>query len=645
MPRVKLPDGSVMELPGKATVKDLAEEIGPGLAKSALAGVVNGKAVDLAHPLSDGDEVRILTWKDPEGQEVYRHSTAHLMAQAVKRLWPQAQLTIGPPIEDGFYYDIDLAQPITPEDLPRIEAEMEKIVREDLGISREVWDRAKAAEHFRSVGESYKVELINDLPPDEQLTCYRQGEFLDLCRGPHVPSTGAIRAFKLTSVAGAYWRGDSTRQMLQRLYGTSFPDAKQLREHLRLLEEAKKRDHRKLGRELDLFSFQEEGPGFPFFHPKGLAVINEMLAYMRERYREFGYIEIKTPLILDESLWHRSGHWDNYRDNMYFTKVDEQTMAVKPMNCPGCCLWFRQGLHSYRDLPLRAAEFGQCHRHELSGALHGLFRVRTFTQDDAHIFCTPDQIEDEIVRFLEMIDAVYADFGFRDYHVELSTKPEKHIGSAEMWGRAEAALAAALERAGRPHRLNPGDGAFYGPKIDFHVKDCLKRTWQCGTVQLDFSMPERFELEYVGSDGQRHRPVMLHRAIFGSIERFFGILVENTGGDFPLWLAPEQVRVLPITDTVHGYARQVEARLRSAGLRAACDVSGETIKKKIRAAELLKIPLMLVVGAKEAETGQVAVRRHGQGDQGAVTLDEFIAEAQDEIRVRAAAPERAKTES
>ncbi len=645
MPRVKLPDGSVMELPGKATVKDLAEEIGPGLAKSALAGVVNGKAVDLAHPLSDGDEVRILTWKDPEGQEVYRHSTAHLMAQAVKRLWPQAQLTIGPPIEDGFYYDIDLAQPITPEDLPRIEAEMEKIVREDLGISREVWDRAKAAEHFRSVGESYKVELINDLPPDEQLTCYRQGEFLDLCRGPHVPSTGAIRAFKLTSVAGAYWRGDSTRQMLQRLYGTSFPDAKQLREHLRLLEEAKKRDHRKLGRELDLFSFQEEGPGFPFFHPKGLAVINEMLAYMRERYREFGYIEIKTPLILDESLWHRSGHWDNYRDNMYFTKVDEQTMAVKPMNCPGCCLWFRQGLHSYRDLPLRAAEFGQCHRHELSGALHGLFRVRTFTQDDAHIFCTPDQIEDEIVRFLEMIDAVYADFGFRDYHVELSTKPEKHIGSAEMWGRAEAALAAALERAGRPHRLNPGDGAFYGPKIDFHVKDCLKRTWQCGTVQLDFSMPERFELEYVGSDGQRHRPVMLHRAIFGSIERFFGILVENTGGDFPLWLAPEQVRVLPITDTVHGYARQVEARLRSAGLRAACDVSGETIKKKIRAAELLKIPLMLVVGAKEAETGQVAVRRHGQGDQGAVTLDEFIAEAQDEIRVRAAAPERANTES
>ncbi|NUP90332.1 MAG: threonine--tRNA ligase [Candidatus Sumerlaeia bacterium] len=645
MPRVKLPDGSVMELPGKATVKDLAEEIGPGLAKSALAGVVNGKAVDLAHPLSDGDEVRILTWKDPEGQEVYRHSTAHLMAQAVKRLWPQAQLTIGPPIEDGFYYDIDLAQPITPEDLPRIEAEMEKIAREDLGISREVWDRAKAAEHFRSVGESYKVELINDLPPDEQLTCYRQGEFLDLCRGPHVPSTGAIRAFKLTSVAGAYWRGDSTRQMLQRLYGTSFPDAKQLREHLRLLEEAKKRDHRKLGRELDLFSFQEEGPGFPFFHPKGLAVINEMLAYMRERYREFGYIEIKTPLILDESLWHRSGHWDNYRDNMYFTKVDEQTMAVKPMNCPGCCLWFRQGLHSYRDLPLRAAEFGQCHRHELSGALHGLFRVRTFTQDDAHIFCTPDQIEDEIVRFLEMIDAVYADFGFRDYHVELSTKPEKHIGSAEMWGRAEAALAAALERAGRPHRLNPGDGAFYGPKIDFHVKDCLKRTWQCGTVQLDFSMPERFELEYVGSDGQRHRPVMLHRAIFGSIERFFGILVENTGGDFPLWLAPEQVRVLPITDTVHGYARQVEARLRSAGLRAACDVSGETIKKKIRAAELLKIPLMLVVGAKEAETGQVAVRRHGQGDQGAVTLDEFIAEAQDEIRVRAAAPERANTES
>ncbi|MBN1475786.1 threonine--tRNA ligase [Candidatus Sumerlaeota bacterium] len=636
---VKLPDGSAMELAEGATVLDLAQEIGPGLAKAALAGVVNGREVDLAAPLDDGDEVRLLTWRDPEGVEVYRHSSAHLMAQAIKRLWPKAQLAIGPPIEDGFYYDIDLDTAISAEDLPRIEEEMRRIVEEDIAVRRLDLSREEAIALFRERGEGYKIELIQDMPEDEALSAYEQGEFVDLCRGPHLPSTGRVAAFKLIAVAGAYWRGDSSRKMLQRIYGTSFPDRKELKRHLQLLEEAKRRDHRRLGKELDLFSFHEEGPGFPFFHPKGQVIFNEMLEYMRERLREWNYVEIQTPLILNEALWHRSGHWDNYRENMYFTEIDEAPYAVKPMNCPGCLVWFREGLHSYRELPLRVAEFGKVHRHELSGVLHGLFRVRMFTQDDAHIFCTPDQLEDEIVGMIEMIQRVLGDFGFDDVRIELSTKPEKAIGAQEIWDRAEAALAAALGRLGIDFQLNPGDGAFYGPKIDFHIRDCLRRSWQCSTIQVDFSMPERFDLEYVGPDGQRHRPVMIHRAIYGSLERFIGILIEHTAGNLPTWLAPEQVRVLPITDTVRGWAETVRDHLAAAGVRVDVDLSDETIKKKIRAAELQKIPFMLIVGGKEAESGQVAVRRHGAGDQGAVPLDEFIAQIREEIRTRAREPQ------
>jgi threonyl-tRNA synthetase len=636
---VKLPDGSAMELTDGSTVLDLAQEIGPGLAKAALAGVVNGREVDLIAPLGDGDEVRLLTWRDPEGVEVYRHSSAHLMAQAVKRLWPQAQLAIGPPIEDGFYYDIDLDTPISAEDLPRIEEEMKKIIGENIAVRRLDLSREEAIALFRERGEGYKIELIQDMPEDEALSAYEQGEFIDLCRGPHLASTGRVSAFKLIAVAGAYWRGDSSRKMLQRIYGTSFPDRKELKRHLQLLEEAKKRDHRKLGRELDLFSFHEEGPGFPFFHPKGQVIFNEMLEYMRERLREWNYVEIQTPLILNEALWHRSGHWDNYRENMYFTEIDEASYAVKPMNCPGCLVWFREGLHSYRELPLRVAEFGKVHRHELSGVLHGLFRVRMFTQDDAHIFCTPDQLEDEIVGMIEMIQRVLGDFDFDDVRIELSTKPDKAIGAQEIWDRAEAALAAALERLGIDFQLNPGDGAFYGPKIDFHIRDCLRRSWQCSTIQVDFSMPERFDLEYVGPDGQRHRPVMIHRAIYGSLERFLGILIEHTAGNLPTWLAPEQVRVLPITDTVREWAESVRDRLAQAGVRVDIDLSDETIKKKIRAAELQKIPFMLVIGGKEAESGQVAVRRHGVGDQGAVPLDDFIAQIREEIRTRAREPQ------
>jgi threonyl-tRNA synthetase len=636
MPTVKLPDGSAMELAEGASIKDLAAEIGPGLAKAALAGQINGKMVDLAHALRDGDEVQILTWKDEKGREVYRHSTAHLMAQAIKRIWPEAKLTIGPPLEDGFYYDIDLEHRFTPEDFEKIEAEMRRIAQEDLEIRREEISRSDALKFFRDRDDLYKVEIIESIPGDEALTNYWQGEFVDLCRGPHVPSTGYLKEFKITSIAGAYWRGDASRQMLQRVYGTSFPDRKELKRHLQLLEEAKKRDHRKLGKELDLFSFHDEGPGFPLFHPKGKAIVNELLKLMRELYQRHGYVEIETPTILNEELWHRSGHWDNYRENMYFTQIDEMGCAVKPMNCPGCCLWFKQGLHSYRELPLRAAEFGQVHRHELSGVLHGLFRVRRFTQDDAHIFCTPEQIEDEIVSFIDMAKSVYDLFGFTDVQIELSTRPEKAIGSREIWDRAESALENALKRLGVDFKLNPGDGAFYGPKIDFHIRDCLRRTWQLATVQLDFSMPERFGLEYVGADGQRHTPVMIHRAIFGSIERFLGILIEHTAGNFPAWLAPEQVRILPITDTVADYARDVHRKLLAAGLRAEIDVSDETIKKKIRAAELQKIPCMLVIGGKEAESGQVAVRRHGKGDVGAVALDEFITQLKEEIATRAA---------
>lgn len=632
--RVHLPDGSEMEVPEGTTLAEIAQRIGSRLARAALAGRINGRLCDLTTPVTEDCAVEIVTWDDKEGREVYRHTSTHIMAQAVKRLIPEAKLTIGPPLEDSFYYDFDLPEPISPEMLARIEEEMAKIVQEAHPIRRRELTREEAMALFRERGEDYKIEIIRELPPGETISCYEQGEFVDLCRGPHLPTTGHVKAFKLLSVAGAYWRGDARNKMLQRIYGTSYPDPAMLREHLRLLEEAKKRDHRKIGRELDLFSFQEEGPGFPFFHPNGVIVFNEIVKFLREELAKRHYVEIMTPLILHEELWHRSGHWDHYKENMYFTQIDERTFAVKPMNCPGCLLVYKSALRSYRDLPLKIAEFGRVHRHELSGVLHGLFRVRCFTQDDAHIFTTPEQLEDAITETIEFIRYVYDVFGFDDYHMELSTRPEKSIGSDEMWENATSALQNALERLNIDYKLNPGDGAFYGPKIDFHVKDCLRRSWQCGTIQVDFSMPERFDITYVGPDGHKYRPVMVHRAIVGSLERFIGVLLEHTAGNLPVWLAPIQVAVLPISDRFAQYAEAVQGRLREAGVRSTLDKGEEKIGAKIRNAELKKIPYMLIVGQKEAETGGVSVRRHGRGDLGQQPLNQFLEQILDEIARR-----------
>lgn len=632
--KVTLPDGSILEVPSGTTVLELAKQIGAGLAKAALAAKIDGKLCDLTTPVEQDCSVQILTWKDAEGREVYRHTSTHIMAQAVKRVIPEAKLTIGPPLEDGFYYDFDLPEPLTPEILERVEREMAKIVQEGLEIRRRELSREEAVKLFRDRGEPYKVEIIEELPENEAISCYEQGEFVDLCRGPHLPVTSAVKAFKLLNVAGAYWRGDARNKMLQRIYGTSFPDKKMLDEHLRLLEEAKKRDHRKIGKELDLFSFQEEGPGFPFFHPNGVIVFNEIINFLRGELAKRGYVEIMTPLILHEELWHRSGHWDHYKENMYFTKIDDRTFAVKPMNCPGCLLVYKSALRSYRDLPLKIAEFGRVHRHELSGVLHGLFRVRCFTQDDAHIFTTPAQLEDAITETIEFIRYVYDVFGFEDYHMELSTRPEKSIGSDEMWENATSALQNALEKLGINYKLNPGDGAFYGPKIDFHVKDCLRRSWQCGTIQVDFSMPERFDITYVGPDGQKYRPVMVHRAIVGSLERFIGVLLEHTAGNLPTWLAPTQVAVLTISEKVRDYSYRVLQELREAGLRATIDAGEEKINAKIRNAEVMKVPYMLIVGQREAETGAVSVRRHGKGDLGSRPVPQFLEEILAEIAER-----------
>ena len=632
---VKLPDGSTLEVPKNSTVFDVAKRIGPGLAKAALAGRIDGKLCDLSTPITKDCSLELVTWKDEAGREVFRHTSAHIMAQAVKRIIPEARITIGPALEDGFYYDFDIPEPITPEILERIEEEMKRIIQEGYEIQRRELTRQEAIDLFKKQGENYKVEIIQELPEDEQISVYQQGEFIDLCRGPHLPSTAYVKAVKLLSVAGAYWRGDSRNKMLQRIYGTSFPDKKMLDEHLRLLEEAKKRDHRRIGKELDLFSFQEEGPGFPFFHPNGVIVFNEIVSFLREELRKRNYVEIMTPLILNEDLWHRSGHWDHYKENMYFTQIDEKTYAVKPMNCPGCLLVYKSSLRSYRDLPLKIAEFGRVHRHELSGVLHGLFRVRCFTQDDAHIFTTPDQLEAAITEAIEFIRHVYRVFGFEDYHIELSTRPEKSIGSDEMWENATSALQNSLEKLGIQYKLNPGDGAFYGPKIDFHVKDCLKRSWQCGTIQVDFSMPERFDITYVGPDGKKYRPVMVHRAIVGSLERFIGVLLEHTAGNLPVWLAPVQVAVLPISEKLIGYGEHVFRELRDAGIRAVLDRGEEKIGAKIRNAELQKIPYMLIVGQKEAETETVSVRRHGQGDLGNSSFLEFKQKILREIADRA----------
>jgi len=633
-----LPDGSTREVPAGTTGREVAESIGPGLARAALVAEVDGRVVDLDAPLTDSGAFRVHTFDSDEGQEVFWHSTAHLTAQAVKRLFPGAKLAIGPPVEQGYYYDIDFGEPISSEDFEKIEAEMERIVEEDLKIHRATMPLEEARRFFEEMDETYKVRILEDLKADEEValtedeevSLYTQGEWTDLCRGPHVPSTGYLKAFKLTQLAGAYWRGDPDNEQLQRVYGISFPMASQLESHLQRIEEAKKRDHRRIGREMDLFSFQEEGPGFPFWHPNGTILFNTVSDYIRGKLEERGYHEIRTPLILSEELWHKSGHWDHYRENMYFTEIDEKGYAVKPMNCPGACLIYASDLRSYRDLPLRMAEMGTVHRHELSGVLHGLTRVRSFTQDDAHHYCTPDQVEAESATIVELIREVYSDFGFEDYRVELSTRPEKYAGTIDMWDRAEEQLTAVLDQSGLEYTVNEGEGAFYGPKIDFHIRDSIGRSWQLGTVQVDYSMPEAFDLEYVGSDGERHRPVMIHRAIFGSVERFLAILIEHYAGDFPLWLAPRQTVVIPVGESHRDYARQTAERLREGGLRVEVDDRDEKVGYKIREAETGRVPYMLVVGDREEEAGSVSVRRRKEGDIGTMTVEAFLELAQKE---------------
>lgn len=630
--QVLLPDGSKMELPEGSRVLDLASAISQRLAKDAVAGKVNGELVDLSCVLEDGSQVEIITMDSPEGLEVLRHSTAHVMAQAVKRLYPEAKLAIGPAIENGFYYDFDVDTPFSPEDLAAIEREMQKIIEEDLEFHRETVAKDEALERLRSQNEVYKVELLEGFE-DPTVSMYSQGEFTDLCRGPHLPSTGRIKAFKLMSVAGAYWRGDSSRPMLQRIYGTAFPKKSQLEDYLHRLEEAAKRDHRKLGKELDLFSIHEEGPGFPFFHPKGMAVWRALEGFWRREHIRRGYQEIKTPIILNEQLWRQSGHWDHYKENMYSTKIDEQDYAIKPMNCPGAILLYKERVRSYRDLPIRLAELGQVHRHELSGTLHGLMRVRAFTQDDAHLFMLPEQVQEEVIGVIDFVDYVYQQFGFK-YHVELSTRPENSMGSDELWDLATNSLREALQRKGIDYVVNEGDGAFYGPKIDFHLEDSLGRTWQCATIQLDFQMPERFDLTYIGADGEKHRPVMVHRVIFGAVERFIGILIEHFAGAFPTWLSPVQVKVIPVGADFVNYARQVAGELLDQEIRVEVDDRDEKVGYKIRAAQMEKVPYMLVVGERERETGTVAVRHRSRKDLGVMALDEFIAQIKQQIRDR-----------
>ncbi|RAV22566.1 threonine--tRNA ligase [Paenibacillus contaminans] len=632
--QVMLSDGAVRKVAAGTTAAQLAEAISPGLKKNAVAGKADGKLVDLNVPLPDGAKVEIVTLDSDDGLSVYRHSTAHLMAQAIKRLFggKSVKLGIGPVIEDGFYYDIDLEKPLSSEDLAGIETEMERIVREDLSIARREVSREEAVRIFSELEDPFKLELIRDLPEDAVISIYDQGEFFDLCRGPHLPSTGRIKAFKLLSVAGAYWRGDANNKMLQRIYGTAFPKKAQLDEFLHRLEEAKKRDHRKLGKELELFMFSEEAPGMPFYLPKGMIVRNELEAFSRGRSGA-DYEEVRTPLIMNRKLWEQSGHWDHYKDNMYFTDVDETAFALKPMNCPGHMLIYKNALHSYRELPIRLAEFGQVHRHEFSGALNGMMRVRTFCQDDAHLFVLPEQIEAEIANIIALIDSMYRVFGF-EYRIELSTRPEDSMGSDELWERAEASLRSVLESQGIVYRLNEGDGAFYGPKIDFHIYDALKRSWQCGTIQLDFQMPEKFDLSYVGEDGQKHRPVVIHRAVYGSIDRFIGILTEHYAGAFPVWLSPVQAVIIPVSDAQAEYALEARKKLLEAGIRVEVDLRNEKLGYKIREAQLQKAPYMLVVGENERNAGTFSVRRRGQGDIGVHGIEETAAMITKEISGR-----------
>ena len=633
--KITLKDGSSKEYAQSMSVIDIAKDISEGLARVATAGEVDGEVVDLRTVIDKDCELNILTFNDEKGKGAFRHTTSHIMAQAIKRLYPDTKLAIGPSIEDGFYYDIDRETPLVAEDLEKIEAEMKKIVKEDLPIKQYTMPRAEAIAYFKEKDEPYKVELIEDLPEDSVISFYSQGEFTDLCAGPHLMSTKPVKAFKLTSLAGAYWRGSEKNKMLQRVYGTSYPKKAELEEYLHMMEEAKKRDHRKLGKELGLFMMREEGPGFPFFLPKGMELKNQLLDYWREIHKKAGYVEISTPIMLSRHLWETSGHWDHYKDNMYTTVIDDEDFAIKPMNCPGGILVYESEPRSYRDLPLRMGELGLVHRHEKSGQLHGLMRVRCFTQDDAHIFMTPEQVRDEIKGVVKLINEVYSLFGFK-YHVELSTRPEDSMGSDEDWDMATEALRGALDDLGLPYVVNEGDGAFYGPKIDFHLEDSIGRTWQCGTIQLDFQLPLRFNLEYTGVDGEKHRPIMIHRVIFGSIERFIGILIEHFAGAFPTWLAPVQVKVLPISDKYMDYAQKVLDELNNSGVRAEIDTRAEKIGYKIREAQMKKIPYMLVVGAKEEEDGLVSVRSRFEGDEGQKSLTDFLAAIKMEIQAKTA---------
>ena len=636
MVKVELKDGAVREVEQGTSVQAFVKAFSNSLAKKVLAAKIDGEVVDLTAVIDKDCKVQFLTFEDEEGRRALRHTASHIMAQAVKRLYKDqhVKLAIGPAIENGFYYDIDMDRKLTEDDLKDIQKEMEKIVKENLKLERKEIERAEALKMFEEMGESYKVELINDLPEGEKITLYSQGEFTDLCAGPHVLSTGKVKAFKLQSVAGAYWRGDEHNKMLQRIYGTAFEKKDDLDAYLHMLEEAEKRDHRKLGRELDLFSLHEEGPGFPFFHPNGMIIRNELINYWREVHRRYGYQEIKTPMIMNRQLWEQSGHWAHYKENMYFTKIDGEDYAVKPMNCPGGMLVYNTQPHSYRDLPLRLGELGLVHRHELSGALHGLFRVRNFTQDDAHIFMMPSQIEEEIQHVIDLFDEVYKTFGL-EYHAELSTRPEDSMGSDEVWEQATEALRNAIEHRGLKYVVNEGDGAFYGPKIDFHLKDSIGRTWQCGTIQLDMLLPEKFDLTYVGEDGQKHRPIMLHRVVYGSIERFIGILIENYAGAFPTWLAPVQVKIIPITDKHVDYAYELKKQMFDLGIRVEVDDRSEKVGYKIRESQVKKVPFTLVVGDEEVAAHTAAVRKHGEKDSQTMPVAEFISMLQDVIAKKA----------
>lgn len=631
--KIILPDNSERAYAAGTTLGEAVKQLSNSLAKKVLAADVDGELTDLREEVKDGSKVSFLTFNEQGGKDTLRHSASHIMAQAIKRLWPDAQLAIGPAIENGFYYDIDMEHVLVPEDLAKIEAEMHKIVKANFPIEKEVLSRDEALKFFKEKHENYKVELIEDLPADAEISTYRQGEFVDLCAGPHVASTGKVKAFKLQSLAGAYWRGDEKNKMLQRIYGTAFEKKEELDEYLHLLEEAARRDHRKLGKELGLFVLKEQGPGFPFFLPKGMALRNELENFWREVHHDFDYEEIRTPIILNRQLWEQSGHWFHYRENMYTTVIDDEDYAIKPMNCPGSILVYQNDLHSYRDFPMRMAELGLVHRHELSGALHGLFRVRSFTQDDAHVFMLPSQIKAELIKVIELFDRIYSQFGLT-YRVELSTKPDNAMGDDAIWESATNALREAIEEKQIPYQINEGDGAFYGPKLDFHIRDSIGRTWQCGTIQLDMNLPERFHMEYVGEDGQKHQPIMIHRACFGSMERFIGILIEHYGGAFPTWLAPVQVKILPISEKHVEYAEKLRKAFKKAYVRVELDDRNEKIGYKIRQAQMEKVPYMLVVGDKEEQEGTVAVRSRVEGEKGSVKWEDFLADILEEVKER-----------